>query len=595
MQLKAFRIENWRSISSLEAKDLGPLVVLIGKNSSGKSNILEGLAATFRFFDVAGGATSGIDEYTFYRRRVKKPARFDLLLELKDEELGAVFPAEWVSHYRNAVNNGPGAGTHRVNEIRVMRELASAPQGTWKTPGISWGDLTLVKDGAQSSPEALETALQQIEGQTKRDAAAGEHEQASPDKASSKATPPPGVAVSNSVSSSVSVATSRFSAQGLTTALANLSKLLKDRFHVVSIAREVKTTGPLRDNIVDATAQQQVWTLDQSAKAEDYETFSRVEHAFLSITGERLDLAQGKAFVRTDVDRIPMTSEGGGIQSCFNLTATAFSNPEQLGIFALEEPESHSHPELQRRLFSTVRELSTEVQVFIATHSAIFVDRSLPGSLFVVKRGADGTHMERTEGVVEVLREIGARPSDLFFANRVLFVEGPSDKIAIEAIARGAKVDLAGVQVIAAEGKGGARTRLAGLLAFAKDMVTPFVLLDHDGRGEGTKLLSEGLVLREHLHVLAKGSIEEYYPPSAVERSVKQIDRDADLGIEGSDAWKKWKAGQLALGALDIGKKAVALGGGWKIVLARAISTELSNDASEVPEELIRFLRVVAG
>jgi hypothetical protein len=48
MRIGSFVIENFRSIERVEVNDLGPFVVMYGKNGAGKSNILQALAWAFR-------------------------------------------------------------------------------------------------------------------------------------------------------------------------------------------------------------------------------------------------------------------------------------------------------------------------------------------------------------------------------------------------------------------------------------------------------------------------------------------------------------------------------------------------------------------
>jgi ABC-type arginine transport system ATPase subunit len=587
MKISSFDIENYRSIDKTGASGLGSLVVLIGKNSSGKSNVLEGLASVFQNFDVAGGSTPGIDDYVFHKRRTNKPARFAVTLEFTPEELARIFPTEWIQFYERLLAESKVSPREQMYRVKFVRELR-APQGIWTTPQLDWGRVPILGPAGQVAPDELNKAVQELAqslGATIVPPATGAGSQVVQGTASA-------ASASDVVKPPLLIPT--FLAKDLVTALGELAKLIKGRFRLISIARDIKTPGVLRDTIVDASAQNQLWTLDQSTKVEDEAALRRVDSAFESVTGESLDFVASRAYLRKEADRIPLALEGGGFQSSFNLTATLYTNPSGLGVCALEEPEGHAHPELQRRLFDSMRALSDRAQIFVATHSQIFVDRVTPGSLYIVKNGEGGTKIEPPSTYAEVLHELGARPSDLFFSSKVLLVEGLSELIVIPAIAKGAGIDFSDTQVLQTGGKGGARARAETLLEFARDMVVPFVLFDKDGAGDAEKLTTAGLIPHAGVRALALGSIEEYYPRNLVEKAVEELDRSYDLKIRESPGWKKVKDGQLPIAKFDVGHRAVGLAGGWKVVLARTIAPELARDSRNVPDELLRFLRTVA-
>lgn len=60
------------------------------------------------------------------------------------------------------------------------------------------------------------------------------------------------------------------------------------------------------------------------------------------------------------------------------------------GILMIDEPELHLHPDMIRRLINVVREISSEAQIWIATHSFEAVESAGYGRVFIVSRGLDG-------------------------------------------------------------------------------------------------------------------------------------------------------------------------------------------------------------
>ena len=73
----------------------------------------------------------------------------------------------------------------------------------------------------------------------------------------------------------------------------------------------------------------------------------------------------------------PLQLKGDGIKS---LTALAMLNiptsRDRVSVIAIEEPESHLHPESARQLHETITALSSNHQVVLTTHSPLFVNRS---------------------------------------------------------------------------------------------------------------------------------------------------------------------------------------------------------------------------
>lgn len=106
-------------------------------------------------------------------------------------------------------------------------------------------------------------------------------------------------------------------------------------------------------------------------------------------------------------------------------------------VFALEELENNLHPALVRRLFRYIEAFAVQhgALVYLTTHSSVAVDffGSSPNAQILRVRH-DGSsakvepvhlHFDR----VAAIAELGAKPSDVLQANCVVWVEGPSDRI----------------------------------------------------------------------------------------------------------------------------------------------------------------------
>ena len=100
-------------------------------------------------------------------------------------------------------------------------------------------------------------------------------------------------------------------------------------------------------------------------------------------------------------------------------------------VIAIEEPESHLHPNAIHELKSVIDELSEKHQVLLTTHNPLFVDRLVLGNNILVRnnRGRPATSIAQIRDI------LGVKASDnLRHAEMVLLTEGEDDKIALTAV-----------------------------------------------------------------------------------------------------------------------------------------------------------------
>jgi predicted ATP-dependent endonuclease of OLD family len=177
------------------------------------------------------------------------------------------------------------------------------------------------------------------------------------------------------------------------------------------------------------------------------------------------DIRRLLAQVAVDVNDGDVTSyarKGHGLQRCLYLSllrALAKRIREGLQtevkrpiIILFEEPELFLHPSAQEQMRDALHEVSNRNQVILATHSPSMVSLDTLAQLIVVTKtretksgGAVGfTTVVLTPGEVrqvsqsekDLLRILDLhRSSRVFFADRVLLVEGPSDVHLLNAIA----------------------------------------------------------------------------------------------------------------------------------------------------------------
>lgn len=142
---------------------------------------------------------------------------------------------------------------------------------------------------------------------------------------------------------------------------------------------------------------------------------------------------------------IPLSNSGSGLKTVFLVLLNLLVIPEMENIpkskyaFAFEELENNLHPALLRRLFRFLENyaITEKATIFLTTHSSTALD------LFGVSKNAQIIHVTHDGEAAKasrvsahfdhlgVISELGAKPSDLLQSNGIIWVEGPSDCIYI--------------------------------------------------------------------------------------------------------------------------------------------------------------------
>ncbi len=154
--------------------------------------------------------------------------------------------------------------------------------------------------------------------------------------------------------------------------------------------------------------------------------------------------------VREGAFSVSATELGEGIQNALVLAILkAFEERRKQGaILLIEEPEMFLHPQMQRSLYKTIREIAKTNQVIYTTHSPHFVSVPDYDEVAVVRKGADGTTICRSNLLTnekrkeKLIKELDPERNELFFASRLLLVEGDTEKLALPEYAKRLALDL---------------------------------------------------------------------------------------------------------------------------------------------------------
>ena len=106
-------------------------------------------------------------------------------------------------------------------------------------------------------------------------------------------------------------------------------------------------------------------------------------------------------------------------------------------LFCVEEPENNLHPSLLRRLleFLAHRSVETNSSLVITTHSSAAIDwatRRDDANTYHIRRNVNGGSISEASEYLalrDLLQDLDIRASEILQANGVIWVEGPSDRL----------------------------------------------------------------------------------------------------------------------------------------------------------------------
>lgn len=616
MRIRKIQIENYKSLRNVTLDPIGDLVVLIGMNNAGKTSFLELLNRFFAEVDITG-VPSGIDNYCWYDGDVDKDIRITVTLELDQPEFEEVLPLEALSLMRERK-----LSESAVKTVTVARKIVKPPTG-WQPQDLKIGDIFVIKDGKMVAPtDFLPTSyrLQVVlfTPEASKDNLTGNRIIliAPQKKAYLMGTYADGMVregkaevinvsdkfqdyrefarnegydlVERELTDAELKTLHPITQQTLQTIATNLLSKLKGKFKLILSVRDSWPQTPLvRSTYLDPETQSLLRSLGISDGTTERRRWYEIKEEFRSAFNAEFGIHPNYLATEEADLRIPLQHSGGGNQEFLilmrHLTEGNF-------IFGVEEPELHLHPELARRVFGIFKKVSKENQIFLSTHSTIFVDQAeLANTWIANKRGKETifSRIKSDEDLRRILFELGVRPSDIFFSNGIIFVEGPSDRDVYTTLANKIGIDFRGMQVsiIPTYGKSSGKYHLRVWADAAKNANIPyFMVLDKGAEMDAKDLVADGtLIPDQNLFILKRGSLEAYYPLDkflgAFEKEyATELTEDDRKVIESRDSKK----------IEEILRNKRVNPDGWKILIGRRVSQEMN--ASEIDDEVKRIL-----
>lgn len=214
--------------------------------------------------------------------------------------------------------------------------------------------------------------------------------------------------------------------------------------------------------------------------------------------------------------------------------------------FIFEEPELYLHPQAQRELFSSLKKLSEiESQVFLSTHSSSFVDLGRSESICVVYKKSleEGTKcLQCTKKLFEDLAEekkfnltywINPDRGELFFARKVILVEGQTEKTVIPWLAKH-KADILKYDYTIIDC--GGKDNLPLFIRLLNNFKLPYVVV-YDRDHQVNKLPAD-IVTSDALNTRIEETVDATYGSTVIFEN----DIEEEIGLAGTNRSKAYRA-----------------------------------------------------
>lgn len=243
---------------------------------------------------------------------------------------------------------------------------------------------------------------------------------------------------------------------------------------------------------------------------------------------------------------LALSEAGSGVQSgvllaLHRLEQRAAENPNIQFILAIEEPEAFLHPQKQKELYENVRTAKSDnLKIIVTTHSPYIVAETPFTQLGLVRKEDEHSALHvpniKTPRDGEMFDAYSSEVNNLlFFADKVVLVEGESDQRVIKLLLEKALGSNAHkISVISAEGNRNFSPYLRMIRAWSSANIPHLVVTDFDSliaesdraiirgaKDAGYSLSSEGVLIHQIDAALDKNEVEFSSAAVAAENDFK--------------------------------------------------------------------------
>jgi AAA domain, putative AbiEii toxin, Type IV TA system/AAA ATPase domain len=142
--------------------------------------------------------------------------------------------------------------------------------------------------------------------------------------------------------------------------------------------------------------------------------------------------------MRSDL-AIPLNESGTGIGQVLAIIYVAFASQQSRVLF-IDEPQSFLHPGAARKLIEVLKSFPQH-QYVVSTHSPSIISAADPVELLILRNEEGQSKIEVADArdsqvLKSFLDEIGAKLADVFGMDQVIWVEGPTEALALPCLVR---------------------------------------------------------------------------------------------------------------------------------------------------------------
>ena len=247
----------------------------------------------------------------------------------------------------------------------------------------------------------------------------------------------------------------------------------------------------------------------------------------------------------------PLELKGDGIKSLMAISSIEYATKQgeqrKNIILAIEEPESHLHPDAIHTLRHVLEKISTKNQVIISTHSPLLVNRTKIARNLIV----NDSHAAVAKNVAEIREILGVKIADnLKSANLIIITEGKNDAEKLKRLLFQLSTNIENAHregVIKFDPLEGADNLAGRVSMWDKMMCDVFVFLDGDESGiQAFQKATKNTFLSLHNTTFARlngykeSELEDFILPRIYLEEVKKDGVDLSRSSEFKNSKRKW-------------------------------------------------------
>jgi AAA domain, putative AbiEii toxin, Type IV TA system len=536
VKIRKVLIRNYRNLREILLDNLHDLAVFVEANGSEKSNLMEAIDVFFRGLDSETGQTmDSVVESMLFGQITHGTIDFAFVFELDETELKEILLPEVSERL----------GLRETNILEISRTInRDSTSLIWRTQDIRVNFVHLIKSGklvfkgVSSEPEKM--------------------------------------------------------------IFGGISRSFADKFKLI---RNLRTRSQEPEEITEHASFLRERILNQLAKLSlSFSAPESPQSEDIEITARRLCTELSELRFRSEYDYIPKQAQfvppgdtdanshhDSGVDELVNLYCQILRTEEN-GILGIEDPETYLDPDIIRQIIPMLKIFSFHHQLFVTSHSPIFINEANLQDIWILRKERNETHvfkMKESRELRSLLDDFHVRPSDIFMARGLVFVETRTGRKALPIWAEKMGIDFGGLglSVIPIYGKAIKNYHFPVWINAAEQSGLPyyFVLSKSVAKQESTmRIFRQKLLPQKTLFLFSKPSIEEYFPEN---RILQALERKYSIKIlENEKSLPSPKAKSIEKLLASKGKDPM----GWNILIGDLIAKSMSVD--EIDDEIKRIL-----